>query len=183
MRCGGDSSWPEGRGLLAALVAKTDVWDHAAARRRRRSKPTTTSGSGIPVKSTTTEAGSGTDAKVVALLAWTTELFAEPVPVISTMIRFVSAYGTTYGETRDDRVGEPALALLPPVVGMAITAGGVPGGTVLFAVLVGEYQLWDVWVLPPPVNVYVPDSDWDSAAILAAGGRVYVSWVVKIVTR
>jgi len=177
------SSRPESRGLLAALAAKTAIWDHAAARRRRRSKPRTTSGKGIPVKSTTTEAGSGTDDKVVALLAWTTELFAEPVPVISTIIRFVSAYGVTNGLTRVDRVGEPALALLPPVAGMAITAGGVPGGTVLFAVLVGEYQLWDVWVLPAFVNVYVPASDWDRLAILAAGGRVYVSWVVKIVTR
>jgi hypothetical protein len=106
----------------------------------------------MPVKNITTLAGSGTDAKVVALLAWTTELFVEPVPVISTMIRFVRAYGVTKGAMRVPTVGVPRLTL-PAVAGMGITTGGVPGGTVLFAVLVGEYQLWDVWVFPAPVNV------------------------------
>jgi len=105
----------------------------------------------MPVKNITTLAGSGTAAKVVALLAWTTELFAEPLPVISTRIRFVRAYGITNGLTVVPTVGEPRLALAV-VAGMGITTGGVPGGAVLFGVLVGEYQLWDVWV-PPVVNV------------------------------
>jgi hypothetical protein len=137
----------------------------------------------MPVKNITTLAGSGTDDRVVAVWAEMTELFAAPVPVISTMIRFVSAYGITYGLTRVDKVGELRLSLVVGAAGRASTAGGVPGGAVLFAVLVGEYQLWDVWVLPAPVNAKVLDSDWDSLAIRPAGGRVYVSWVVRMVTR
>jgi len=66
---------------------------------------------------------------------------------------FVNAYGITNGATAVLKVGELALALLMPVGGIGSTAGGVPGGLVLLAVLVGEYQLWDVWVFPAVVNV------------------------------
>jgi len=109
---------------------------------------------GMPVKNTTREAGSGTAAdKVVEVFAWTTVGFPASLPVTSTMNLFVNAYGITNGATAVLTVGELALALLEPVVGIGITTGGVPGGDVLLAVLVGEYQLWDVWVFPAVVNV------------------------------
>jgi hypothetical protein len=106
----------------------------------------------MPVKNTTMEAGSGTEARVVALFTWSMLVFPA-LPVTSMMSRFVKAYGITNGETRVDAVGEPRLALVEPVDGIEITSGAVPGGDVLLAVLVGEYQLWDVWVLPAVVNV------------------------------
>jgi hypothetical protein len=98
----------------------------------------------MPVKNTTMEAGSGTVAKVVPMFGWST-LGLPALPVTSMMSRFVNAYGIRNGATPVDEFTAPRL---PKGDGIVCTIGGVAGGTVLLAVLVGEYQLWAVWVLP-----------------------------------